>query len=103
MGSLARRRVAQAPTPMTRRQAEQSLQQRARSWLGTTAITWPIWALTGARTGLPHVIANHHHVDASLGIWPALLMIGGLVDIARMARRVYVQPLVDANGAEDAI
>lgn len=78
------------------------LQRRARKWLGTTAVTWPIWALTGAATGLPHVIANHHRVDVSLGIWPALLMIGGLADIARMARRVYVQPLVDANGAEDA-
>src|SRR4051794_30248101 len=73
---LARRRASPVATPRARHEEELSLQRRARRWLGTTAVTWPIWALTGAPTGLPHGSGNHHHIVISLGIWPAYLMIG---------------------------
>jgi hypothetical protein len=77
--------------PATVRDEELALARRGIRWLGTTAITWPIWALTGAPTGLPRATADHHHVVATLGIWPVYLMVGGLADVARRARRLYVE------------
>ena len=101
MNVLVRRRAPAPRTPPTRREQELSLQRRARRWLGTAAFTWPIWALTGAPTGLPHGTGDRHHIVVSLGIWPAYLMIGGLVDIARRARRIYSEPATDLSGVEE--
>jgi hypothetical protein len=97
---LVRRRPPAAGTPPTRREQELSLQRRARRWLGTAAVTWPIWALTGAPTGLPHGTGSHHHLVITLGIWPAYVMVGGLADIARRARRIYVEPIEQMNSSE---
>jgi len=78
-----------------------ALQRRSIRWLGTTAVTWSIWALTGAPTGLPHATAVDHHVVATLGIWPLYLTIGGLADVARRARRLYVERDWTAAGAAE--
>ena len=88
---------------MTRREQELALQRRARRWLATATVTWPIWALTGAPMGLPHGTGDHHHVVISLGMWPAYVMAGGLIDIAKRARRVYVDPIDQTQGADEAL
>jgi len=55
----------------------------------------------GAPTGLPHATAVDHHVVATLGIWPLYLTIGGLADVARRARRLYVERDWTAAGAAE--
>lgn len=79
---------------------EREFYRRAAKWVGTTLVTWPVWALTGAPTGLPRVVADHHHVVATAGIWPAYLMVGGFAALARKARRLYVNPVLDAIEAD---
>lgn len=78
-----------------------ALYRRGAKWLTTTAITWPVWALTGAPTGLPHATSTPHHLVVSAGIWPVYVMVGGLADIARRTRGLYVDPLIEANTAEE--
>src|SRR3954471_14867823 len=97
---LARSGAPRVATAPAHHDEELSLQRRARRWLGTTAITWPIWALTGAPTGLPQGTRDHHHLVISLGIWPAYLMIGGIADIARKARHLYIDP-IEQRGDDD--
>lgn len=104
MGVLVRRGRKEPGRPVSRREMERQFYRRASKWLGTTAITWPVWVLTGAPMGLPRVIADHHHVVATAGIWPAYLMVGGLADLARRARRLYTEPVLEvaASDAEAA-
>jgi len=90
MGRLARL-PSGAPTSATRHQLERRFYARATKWLGTSVVTWTIWGLTGAPTGLPHGTRTGNHTVITLGIWPAYVMVGGLVDIARRARALYVQ------------
>lgn len=85
------RRSDRARLPTSVRDEELALQRRGIKWLSTAAITWPIWAMTGAPVSLPEVTKTHHHIEATLGIWPAYLMVFGLADIARRARRLYVE------------
>ena len=94
MGLLRRRRSGQvvprpvAPSPS---ELERDFYGRATKWLGTSAFTWTIWAFTGAPTGLPRGSGDHGHVVVTLGVWPAYLMIAGLIDLAKRARGLYVQ------------
>lgn len=100
MGVLVRRGRKDAAGPVARREMEQEFHRRAAKWLRTTVITWPVWALTGAPTGLPRVVADHHHVVASAGIWPAFVMLGGLAGLAKRARRIYTDPVIEAAAAD---
>jgi hypothetical protein len=96
MGVRDRRGQKDGATPFSRHDMQTAFYRRAAKWLSTTVVTWPVWALTGAPMGLPRVVADHHHVMASAGIWPVYLMVGGLVDLARRARKLYTEPVLEA-------
>lgn len=100
MGVLVRWGKKEPDRAVSRQAMEREFYRRASKWLATTTITWPVWALTGAPMGLPRVIADHHHVVATAGIWPAYVMVGGLADLARRARRLYTEPVLDAAAAD---
>lgn len=104
VGLLIRRRNSQVVPPASRQELERQFYRRATKWAGTSVITWSIWALTGAPTWLPHVTESPHHTVVSAGIWPAYIMIGGLADLGRRARQIYVEPvqalLTAAEGAD---
>lgn len=100
MGALVRRGQKEPVGRVTRNEMERAFYRRASKWLGTTVVTWPIWALTGAPLGLPRVVADHHHVVATAGIWPAYLMVAGLADLARRARKLYTDPALEAAAAD---
>ena len=92
MGLLIRRRNSQVDTIASRQELERQFYRRGTKWAGTSVITWSIWALTGAPTWLPHATRTNHHLVVSAGIWPAYIMIGGLADLGRRARQLYVEP-----------
>jgi hypothetical protein len=95
VGLLIRRRYADVDPGASRQDLERQFYRRATRWAGTSAITWTIWAFTGAPHWLPHATATHHHVVASAGIWPAYIMIGGLADLGRLARHLYIESPFD--------
>ena len=100
MGLLRRRRseeVVPLPSPPSPSERERDFYGRAAKWLGTSAFTWTIWAFTGAPTGLPRGSGTHGHVVVTLGMWPAYLMVAGLVDLAKRAHALYVRPHVDGG------
>jgi len=100
VGLLRRRRseeVPPRPVPPSPAELERDFYGRAAKWLGTSAFTWTIWAFTGAPTGLPRGSGDHGHVVVTLGIWPAYLTIAGLIDLAKRARALYVQPHLDGG------
>ncbi len=78
------------PARRSRRQLEADFQHRARVWAGTSILTWSIWAMTGAHV-TPEVVITHSHAAASAGMWPALVMVCGLGDLAKRASRLYGQ------------
>lgn len=83
--------------PTTSPTRDAGFQARVASWVGTSVISWSAWATTGAPTGLPHGSADHGHLLVSLGMWPAYLMICGLIDVARVAYATYAAPVIDAS------
>ena len=102
MGVLVRRGRKEPAVPASRSDVEREFYRRATKWLGTTVVTWPVWALTGAPMGLPRVVADHHHVIATAGLWPVYLMVGGIADLATRARKLYAEPLLEAAAADAA-
>jgi hypothetical protein len=95
VGLLARRGSVEVPSPRSRQELQREFYERSSKWLGTSVVTWSIWALTGMPMGLPHVTWMPQHHVISAGIWPAYIMIGGLADLGRRARMLYAQPLID--------
>lgn len=92
-GGLRRSAATSAPgrpVRRSRRQLEADFQHRARVWAGTSILTWSIWAMTGAHV-TPEVVITHSHAAASAGMWPALVMVCGLGDLAKRASRLYGQ------------
>lgn len=100
MGVLARRGHKDVAAPVPRHEMQKAFYRRAAKWLSTTVVTWPVWALTGAPMGLPRVVADHHHVVATAGIWPVYLMVVGLADLARKARKLYTEPVLEAAAVD---
>jgi hypothetical protein len=104
VGLLVRRKNSEFEPGASHQELERQFYRRATKWLGTSAITWSIWAFTGAPIWLPHATRTNHHLVVSAGIWPAYIMIGGLADLGRMARHLYVEspPFDTATDSADS-
>jgi len=97
------RMIAKRHGQPSRQQLERAFHRRVVSWLSTTAITWVIWAMAGAPTGLPRGTGGPHHLVITLGIWPAYVMFCGLADLAKRSYQLYAKPLIDAEGGQTGL